>query len=218
MRYLTMSFDDGFRVSSVKTADLLEKYGLRGEFNIVATFETRPSQVFGDWGLWNELQARGHKIQPHGWDHTNKAQIPLPEAQDLIQRCLDAFQENLNGFDAHQTIFAFPYNASTPELEAWLPTVVRAFRTSGPAINPLPTPGVAKLTTGGAEQAEAYLDQCVDELLALDEGWLIYCAHALDGEGWGPLGSGYLDRLLNRLVQTANLQLLPAQQVLATTP
>ena len=132
MHYLTLSFDDGFRRSSLRTAQLFERHGLRAEFNVLAA----PSGGgIGDFGLWNELQARGHVIQPHGYNHTDKSKIPLAEAQGLIRRCLDVFGDRLAGFNPKAAIFNFPYNASTPELEEWLPTVVRAFRTvarSGP--------------------------------------------------------------------------------------
>src|SRR5687768_13663082 len=102
MRYLTLSFDDGFRASSVKTAQLLEQFGLRAEFNIVATNHQKKPEVYGDWDLWNDLAARGHSIQPHGYSHTNKTQVGFGEARDLILRCLDLFGENLNGFDPSQ--------------------------------------------------------------------------------------------------------------------
>lgn len=213
-RLLTFSFDDGFRASTVKTAELFERFGLRAEFNVVATFEERSPVTFGDWALWNELAARGHSIQPHGFDHTNKSLIPFADARDLILRCLDRFNTHLDNFDPARAIFSFPYNASTPELEEWLPTVVRAFRTAQNAINPLPTAGTVRLTTDGWEDAEAGLDRCIAELLARDDGWLIYCAHGLDGEGWGPLRFEYLERLLERLTQTENLALLPARSVL----
>jgi peptidoglycan/xylan/chitin deacetylase (PgdA/CDA1 family) len=213
-RYLTISFDDGFRASSVKTADLFESFGLRAEFNVVTTYGESKPEVFGGWTLWNELAARGHSIQPHGFDHTNKAKVGFGEARDLILRCLDSFSTNLHGFDPARAIFAFPYLASTPELEAWLPTIVRACRTAGEPINPLPTPDTVKLTTGASERAEELLDGCVGDLLARDEGWLIYCAHGLDGEGWGPMRSEYLERLLERLVQVENLGVLPARDVL----
>lgn len=214
MRYVTLSFDDGFRVSTEKTAALYERYGLRADFNVVATFWGKNPVAFGDWGLWNDLAARGHAIHPHGYDHTNKASIPFEAARDSILRCLDVFAKNLEGFDARQSIFAFPYNASTPEIEAWLPSVVRAFRTSGSAVNALPRLDTVKLTTGGWEDAELWLDRCVEDLMARDDGWLIYCAHGLDGEGWGPLRAEYLDLLLERLMQTENVEILPARDVL----
>ena len=161
MRFLTLSWDDGFQKSSLKTAKIFESFGLRAEFNIVATANLRGNSLpanmqpdaswgapYGDFGLWNELQARGHFIQPHGYRHANKAELPFEEGCELILRCLEIFSREVAGFRSEETIFAFPYNSSTPELEAWLPGVVRAFRTSGPAINPLPSPQTVKLTTG----------------------------------------------------------------------
>jgi peptidoglycan/xylan/chitin deacetylase (PgdA/CDA1 family) len=230
MRYLTISWDDGFEKSFSKTAEIFERFNLRAEFNIVATAnlpenalpdDMKPghrwgaTNAYGDFGLWNELQARGHIIQPHGYKHANKAQLPFDEARGLILKCLEVFNKHLNGFDPLQTIFAFPYNASTPELEAWLPGVVRAFRTSGSAINAFPNPNTVKLTTGGSEEAELWLNRYLDELLARPDGWLIYNAHGLDGEGWGPLRSEYLVHTLEKLSAVADLKILPARDILA---
>lgn len=36
MHFLTLSWDDGFQKSSLKTAEIFEKFGMRAEFNIVA--------------------------------------------------------------------------------------------------------------------------------------------------------------------------------------
>ena len=214
-RFLTISFDDGFRASSVRAAEIYERFGLRAEFNIVSTYGENNPVLYGDWALWNELAARGHSIQPHGYNHTNKAEVSFGDARDLILRCLDTFTTNIIGFHSANAVFAFPYNAFTPELEAWLPTVFRAFRGgAGPAINPLPTPATVKLTTSGSDRAEAFLDECVADLLGRDAGWLVYCAHGLDGEGWGPLGCEYLERLLGRLTKVENLEVLPARDVL----
>jgi peptidoglycan/xylan/chitin deacetylase (PgdA/CDA1 family) len=228
MRYLTISWDDGFLKSSLKTAEIFEKFGLRTEFNIVATAnlpdnalpadmhpEARWGGAYGDFGLWNELQARGHAIQPHGYKHANKAKLHFDEARGLILKCLEIFCSQLEEFDPAQTIFAFPYNDSTPDLEAWLPSVVRAFRTKGSAINELPTARTVKLTTGGWEDAEPWLDRCLEKLLARPDGWLLYNAHGLDGEGWGPLHSEYLICTLEKLVAIPDLKILPAKEILA---
>jgi peptidoglycan/xylan/chitin deacetylase (PgdA/CDA1 family) len=228
MHYLTISWDDGFLKSFLKTAEIFEKFGLRTEFNIVATANLPDNALpanmqpeacwggaYGDFGLWNELQARGHVIQPHGYRHANKAKLPFDEARRLILKCLEIFSNQLSGFEPAQTIFAFPYNDSTPDLEAWLPSVVRTFRTSGPAINAFPNPKTVKLTTGGWEDAEPWLDRCLEELLDQPDGWLIYNAHGLDGEGWGPLRSEYLIRTLEKLVAIPDLKILPAREILA---
>ncbi len=76
-------------------------------------------------------------------------------------KCLDVFAKELNGFDPKRAIFNFPYNASTPELEAWLPTEVRAFRAGRGALNPLPHKGQVKLHPMGfgPDNCEAAIDR-----------------------------------------------------------
>jgi peptidoglycan/xylan/chitin deacetylase (PgdA/CDA1 family) len=217
MHIISLSFDDGFRRSCLRTAEIYEQFGLRACCNVLAApqelaVEQRQYGTDrGDFRLWNELTARGHEIMPHGWKHANKSLLPFAEAKDLILRCLDRFEEKLEGFQRHQAVFNFPYNASTPELEAWLPSVVRAFRTSGGGLNPLPHPGAAKLTTSGygPENCEHHLDTEIEALLAQPSGWLIYNTHGLDDEGWGPIRSSYLEQLLERLRGLEEARVLP---------
>jgi peptidoglycan/xylan/chitin deacetylase (PgdA/CDA1 family) len=221
---VTLSFDDGFRESSLKTAEIHERHGLSACINVVATahlptFEM-PNEYHrspvGDFALWNELQARGHEIMPHGFKHANEAEMPLAQAQDLILRCLEVFDRELEGFERAKAVFNFPFNASTPELEGWLSTQVMAFRTGGPPFNFLPHPGQIRLTctSHGPDPIDEDLDRRVDELLARPSGWLVYNTHGLDGEGWGPLSSDGLDRLLARLVEIPTVRVLPAGRAL----
>lgn len=215
MHLITISFDDGFTRSFTRTAEIYERHGLAAAFNVIATgHESRPDM--GDFTLWNELQSRGHEIMPHGYNHTDKTTIPLAEAQALILRCLEVFDDRLHGFDRRNAVFNFPYNASSPALEAWLPTVVRAFRTAGPGVNPLPRHSPARLTSNafGPHNCEHHLDAMIDQLLAGPEGWLIYNTHGLDDEGWGPIRSDYLNRLLARLTAIDSVRILPTIQAL----
>jgi peptidoglycan/xylan/chitin deacetylase (PgdA/CDA1 family) len=221
---VTLSFDDGFKKSSIKTAEIFEKHKLSACINVVASAhmkDFRPPDYHnvprGDFGLWNDLQARGHEIMPHGYKHANKRSLPFDEARDLILRCLDVFDKELKGFDRKRSIFNFPYNASTPDLEKWLPTQVRALRTGGGAINPLPHKGQTKLTctSFGPGNCEAAIDREIEKLLARDSGWLIFNTHGLDEEGWGPIRATYLERLLERLLAMPTVEILPAGGALA---
>ncbi len=222
MHIVTLSFDDGFRKSCLEIARIYEKFGLRGCMNVLAApHELVPEQH--EWGmdrggfpLWNELQARGHEIMPHGYNHADKGRIGFPAARDSIQRCLDIFAEKLDGFDPRRAVFNLPYNSSTPEIEAWLPTVVRAFRTGGGGVNPLPTRDTVRITTTGygADNCERHLDSEIDKLMSQPEGWLVYNTHGLDEEGWGPIRASYLERLLEHLL-TAGVEVLPAGVALA---
>jgi peptidoglycan/xylan/chitin deacetylase (PgdA/CDA1 family) len=220
---VTFSFDDGFLESSIRTAAIYEKFNLSACFNVLASDELggKPDDIrrnfkSGDFALWNDLVARGHEIMPHGWNHTLKTSVPFEAARDLITRCLDRFSEKLTGFNQKSAVFNFPYNASTPELERWLPTVVRAFRTRGGAINPFPSRETCALTTAsfGPENAEAHCDAAIAELLKRDSGWLIYNLHGLDSEGWGPVSESWLHATLERLLQINSVAILPAGRAL----
>ena len=209
MHVVTLSFDDGFELSSRRTAEIFERHGLVTELNVLAAGHLGVSGDAwhsgwhkGDFDLWNELQARGHHVMPHGYRHANKAELPLAEAQELIERCLDVFSAELEGFDPAQAIFAFPYNRSTAELEAWLGDRVRAFRTRGDPVMPLPHPRQQRVTcvSFGPDRCDEHLLRTIDSFLVGPPGWLCYNLHGLDDEGWGPVGSETLELLLARLV------------------
>ena len=218
---VTLSFDDGFKKSFTRTVAIYEKYKLAACLNVMAVGFTEDRYVkdttLGDFALWNEFKRRGHEVMPHGYRHENLPKLSFSEGQELIKRCLGVFAEKLEGFDPKQAIFNFPYNASTPELERWLPTQVRAFRTGGAAINPLPHPGQAKLTctSFGPGNCEAAIDREIENLLKSESGWLIFNTHGLDAEGWGPIRASYLERLLGRLLAIETVEILPVGRALA---
>jgi peptidoglycan/xylan/chitin deacetylase (PgdA/CDA1 family) len=224
---VSLSFDDGFEKSSIKTTEIFEKYKLSACINVIASahenqFEL-PNQYHacpvGDFDLWNELQARGHEIMPHSLKHTNLREAPLEEAKELVEKCLDIFDNKLDSFDRSTAIFNFPYNQSSPEIEEWILQEVMAFRTGGPEINSLPYEGMARLTctSYGPENIDAHLESRIQNLLALPEGWLIYNTHGLDDEGWGPVSSAYLDELLARMSELDHVAVLPVGQALMQT-
>jgi len=220
---VSISFDDGFKKSFLRTAELYEQHGFYGCFNVIASahlpsFKSPDKWIggspLGDFTLWNELKSRGHEVMPHGYKHTNLKHIPHQKAVDLIQRCLDFFSQNLLGFQAKKCVFNFPYNGCTPELEQWLRGRVQALRRSGPPINPLPHEDSFCLTCKGynPDHCEQALDSQIEQLLSRDSGWLIFNAHGLDGEGWGPMRSDYLGRLLGRLKTNDSVDVMPVHQ------
>ena len=225
MHIVSLSFDDGFEKSNRQIADIYEKFGLSACFNVLAREEVDGEKVEdpyhnwpkGGFKLWNELQARGHEIMPHGLIHHNLANMPLADAQRSITRCLEIFTQELENFEAQEAVYNFAYNASTPEIEAWLPAVVKAFRTGGEGINPLPHRGQVRLTTSahGPENCEWHLDECIMRLLTQPSGWLIYNVHGLDEEGWGPIRAEFLEELLDRLSGTEGVTVLPVGRALS---
>jgi peptidoglycan/xylan/chitin deacetylase (PgdA/CDA1 family) len=222
---VSLSFDDGFKKSFLRIAEIYERFSLSACFNIIASAHMPGNEVrddymkqelFGDFTVWNELQDRGHEIMPHGYRHAHLASMPLDEAKDLILKCLNVFSRELRGFTPKKAVFNFPYNQSSPALEEWLPSVVMAYRTTGGEINPVPGPNTVKITTGGwgPDSAEKDVDACVEKLLALPSGWMVYNLHGLDEEGWGPVSPAYLEKLLGRLREIDSVRILPTARTL----
>jgi peptidoglycan/xylan/chitin deacetylase (PgdA/CDA1 family) len=221
---ITLSFDDGYEKSSIKTAEIHEKYGLSACINVIAIGHTKHPDLppefhkwqLGDFELWNDLKLRGHEIMPHSYKHTNLGTVTLEEAKSLIMKCLDVFNNELDGFIAKESIYNFAYNYSPPEIEEWITSQVRAFRVGEPPINPLPFDGMKKLTctSYGPENIDKHLEEVINSFLEGPSGWLIFNTHGLDDEGWGPVSSGFLDELLDRLTNMKNVEVLPAAAVL----
>jgi peptidoglycan/xylan/chitin deacetylase (PgdA/CDA1 family) len=224
---LTLSFDDGFKKSFYQTADIFERYNLHACLNVIAsghlTNFSEPNTYHkdprGDFNDWNALQKRGHEIMPHSWDHSHLVEMPIEQAKEDILKCLNYFEENLEGFDASKAVYNFAYNESTPELDQFTLTKVRAVRTQGnTALNPIPsTSGHLRLGcwSFGPGNADKWVEQQVNEFIAGKGGWLILNLHGLDDEGWGPVTSQYLDDLLKRINKLDFLDILPAGMVLA---
>ena len=107
LHIITLSFDDGFKKSFLRTAEIYEKFGLSACFNIVAAAhlpgtvvidDYMPREQFGDFGVWNELQDRGHEVMIHGYQHAHLARLPLEKAKELVLKSLDLFAKELRGF------------------------------------------------------------------------------------------------------------------------
>jgi len=221
---VSLSFDDGFEKSSIRTAEIYEKYGLSACLNVIATGHKKsfalPNEYHAwkvaDFDLWNDLQSRGHEIMPHSYRHARLTEMPLEEAEQLILQCMDVFSTELNDFKAEESIFNFPYNASNDELEELLKPMVLAVRTGGSPVNELPYRDQFRLTctSSGPENIDEHLDQTISRFLELPSGWLIYNTHGLDDEGWGPLSSSYLDELLSELVQLDHVAVQPVGRAL----
>ncbi|MBL7110762.1 MAG: polysaccharide deacetylase family protein [Bacteroidales bacterium] len=221
---ITLSYDDGFEKSSIKTAEIYEKYGLSACINVIASRHLDQSKLpdeyhawpVGDFELWNELKSRGHEIMPHSYKHANLNEVPFEEAKDLIRKCMDVFNDELEGFVEEESIYNFAYNASNPEIEEWLSAQVRAFRTGGGAINPFPYEGMKKLTctSYGPDNIDKHLEETISKFLEGPSGWLIYNTHGLDDEGWGPVSSWFLDELLERLTEMKHVAVLPVAPAL----
>lgn len=225
---ISLCFDDGFLASSLKTAEIFERFGVVANFNVVACghrddfVAPDPYQEGvpkGDFGVWRELRDRGHEIMPHGYRHIDKSKVPFAEAKDQVERCLEVFARELPGFRADASVYNLPYNAASDELAQWFPSAVRAYRVGGSGINPLPHTELVRLSStvfGPRNGNEDHLPRVLDELLAKPEGWLIYLFHGLGDEGYGPVSEEYLESTLEQLLAIDSVRLVPPAAALAS--
>ena len=229
---LSLSFDDGFKKSFYRVAEIHENYGLKACLNVIATGHFKsfnrepkwiPQSILGDFDDWNTLKGRGHEVMPHTWEHLNLTEIPVEKAKENIEKCLTYFEEHLDGYTSKDAVYNFAYNASTPELDEFALTKVRAVRTGGwlvlkdTMVNAIPVAESA-VRLGcwghGPDFCDDYVEQEITKFLAGEGGWLILNLHGLDKEGWGPVRTKYLDGLLKRLITIEKLVVLPTGEVL----
>lgn len=224
---LSLSFDDGFKKSFYRIAEIHENYGLSACLNVIATghkknFNTEPQwiprEILGNFDDWNTLKARGHEVMPHTWEHLNLTEVSEKKAKKNIEKCLSYFEKNLDGYQASEAVYNFAYNASNLELENFTLKRVKAVRTGGwlvlkdTMVNTMPIDahhGRLGCWGHGPGFCDNYLEQEINKFLETKGGWLILNLHGLDKEGWGPVSTKYLDALLKRLVDIKTLTVLP---------
>jgi peptidoglycan/xylan/chitin deacetylase (PgdA/CDA1 family) len=215
---ISLTFDDGFAKSGMDLAKIFEEAGLRTSLNVIARGPDPDYQSpdewhnapRGSWDLWNELLARGHEVNPHGLDHSDPHKLPAGEAARRVDQCIDIFRKSLRGFDPMKSVFACPYNALTPELEGKLAESFRAYRAGRNWVNPLPSRATRYIGcwSDGPGNADATLEDLINKFLDSPGGWLVAAMHGLDKEGWGPLSSGYLRKLLERLLKDKRVEVI----------
>ncbi len=227
---ITFSFDDGFKKSFLKAAEIHERYGTSGCFNVIASGHLPSFKAVDDWILpellgdfetWNNLLARGHEVMPHTWEHLNLTKVSLEHAKENIDKCLEYFEDNLDAYENENAIFNYAFCASTPEIEKYTLSKVRAVRTGGwhfmdGMANEIPSskePVKLGCWTFGPKKIDKDIKREVDQFLKTDGGWLIFNVHGLDEEGWGPMSAKFYDKLLKRLTSMEKVAVLTPTQV-----
>ena len=224
---LSLSFDDGFKKSFYRIAEIHENHGLNACLNIIATghmksFSTEPKWIpqnlLGDFNDWNKLKERGHEIMPHTWKHLNLSEIPVEKAKENIEKCLNYFEEHLSGYTSEGAVYNFAYNASTTELEDFAMTKVSAIRTGGwlvlndSKVNAFPVKELP-LRLGcwghGPDFCDDYVEQEINKFLASEGGWLILNLHVMFKEVLRRVSTTYVDKLLKRLTKIDFLEISP---------
>lgn len=187
------TFDDGY-VTSAAIGSMFEKAGLRATFYIV------PGLVPEDrWSMWQTLAAKGHEIANHSLSHPDFVKTVMSDqqldteingGQKLIQQKLGIRTET----------FAFPYHLYTDRALKVAQQNHFAVRKMN-----LDEPGYQFAffdTDHGSDLAGTLVtvNRQLDEAVKAG-GWFVAGGHGIDGDGWSPVTTEFLQKHLAHAAQ-----------------
>lgn len=181
----SFTFDDGCRSHAEIAAPMLEEFGFRGTFYVIAglTRESRadaPLHSHGEWAAvsweeWRALAKRGHEIGSHSWSH--RGMLHMVNDEDLQRELIASRTRVRDECGTRALTFAFPYNL-------WNRKSLRLARDNYMAVRSKWTdysvPGFTH------ESANRHLLDAIER-----RGWLVPCLHGID-EGSQPFGRNQL--------------------------
>jgi peptidoglycan/xylan/chitin deacetylase (PgdA/CDA1 family) len=183
------TFDDGYASSST-IATIFEKYTLR------ATFFINPGNVpDAQWDMWRGLASKGHEIGNHSMTHTIDLSGPTVTDQTLDTEINGAQKLLEQKMGSRPLSFAFPWHAYSDR------SLAVAYQHHF---------AVRLKDTGESNYHFVFFDQdhSVDEAHALADanaqladtaatgGWFVAAGHGIDGDGWSPITSNFLNQHL----------------------
>lgn len=170
---ISYTFDDNLRDQYTIAVPMLNEMGFKGTFFVIpgATADTveeaekKADQKRG-WGgiTWDELKEmakQGHEIASHTWSHPNLRKLSAADVGAQFRKANDAITAHIG---KPPLTLAFPFNASTPEIQAIALKYYVAFRSH-------------EMATGGRSTAKS-LDDWADKLVK-DRKWGVVMTHAI---------------------------------------
>lgn len=109
---VVLTFDDGFAEHYTKVAPILEKYGLRGTFNIIVSRVGQPG--FMTWAQIRDLSKRGHAIENHTFSHPNLVELVKSGAEkDFAHELEFSSYKIASEVGRRPTFLCYPFSQST---------------------------------------------------------------------------------------------------------
>ena len=173
---ISYTFDDNLRDQYTLAVPMLNEVGFKGTFFVIAgkTVDTpeEGEKKLGDpnardlWGSisWPELaemDKQGHEISSHTWSHRGMAKLPPEEVDAELSKACDAIKAHIGKL---ALTLAFPFNQSTPEVQAAALKYHVAYR--------------SHQASTGDKTTEASLNAWADKLVK-EHKWDIMMTHAI---------------------------------------
>ena len=167
---------------------------------------------YGDFDGWKSLVSSGNDIQPHSKTHRPFSRLSIEDQEIEIRHSLEFVRRIHDG----PYIFCYPYNdvpVSRP--------VVKELSACGFRATDIPNDATVNLLTNGLEffdlQSWAVKQGNFDLILrhlaeVPDNAWVVLGLHSLNGEGYEPLTSDQLSKLLGAARQL-NYEIVTVSQM-----
>ncbi len=173
---ISYTFDDNLRDQYTLAVPMLNEVGFKGTFFVIAgkTVETPEEgerkqddpdarDLWGgiSWPELTEMAKQGHEIASHTWSHRGMAKLPPEEVDAELSKACDAIKAHIG---KPALTLAFPFNQSTPEVQAAALKYHLAYRSH-------------QASTGG-KTTVASLNEWADKLVK-EHKWDIMMTHAI---------------------------------------
>lgn len=89
-----ITFDDGHRSNYEQAFPLLERYGLKGIFFVLAGCVSK-DEKFITWEQARQMAASGHRVESHGWSHRLLTQCNAPELEVEVNRSKQELEDRI---------------------------------------------------------------------------------------------------------------------------
>ena len=192
---ISYTFDDNTRDQYTVGVPMLNEAGFKGTFFVIpdATSETvedaaKKVPLKRAWGsiTWTELKEiseQGHEIASHTWSHPNMTKLTSEEVDAQFGKAYNAIKTRIG---KPPLTLAFPFNASTPEVQAAALKYHVAFRAYQIGL--------------GEKSTVASLNAWADKQIG-DKTWGVIMAHAI-ANGYSALGDPEILRAHLRYVKS----------------
>ncbi len=197
---LTYTFDDALRDQYTLAVPMLNEAGLKGTFFVIpgkisetvedAEKRKNDKRAWGTitWDELKEMSGQGHEIASHTWTHPGLAKLPPEEVEAQFSKAANAILAQIG---KPALTLAFPFNQSTPEIEAAALKHHVAFRDY-------------QLGIGGKTTVES-LDAWADKQVR-DRSWGVAMFHAI-GSGYAALSDPEIFRVHLRRMKSREAEI-----------
>jgi oligosaccharide reducing-end xylanase len=183
---ITYSFDDGTFNQIQKGVPLLDKYYLKGSFNLITSWEH-------DWEAYRKAAENGHEISSHTVNHPNLKNVDL-ETQAFELKDSKKFIEKMIGQECITLVY--PY-CDAGDYDLAKKYFISARSCSGDLISPNPQDmfELSSIVIGNKTEYQTGKDLNKWAEKAYNENkWLIFLIHGIDGDGgYSPIESFELE-------------------------